>query len=181
MFVLMEGQGLSAQMVGGYHGNADDDDVDMAVYSRKGGGFDDMNTWCSDLGVSMGSFGFKDLDPSKSFKAMMRTPLRFGLPANHSKCIANWEGIDVLIPHPDGHYFRTLNGGSYWVPPVQGGKHMGSKFEDYINPDKSHFLWFQWLVNFHDGLRGVVDVDSNGPVKRSKSACSMFWAPYIML
>ena len=58
VFRLMEGQGLGAQTAGGFHGNNDDNDIDMTIFSRKGveGG-----TLRLVQLTNLGSFGFVEL------------------------------------------------------------------------------------------------------------------------
>lgn len=160
LFILKEGMGLGAQMSGGYHGNWDDDDIDMTVFSRR----PDTTRmkhyeWCSDKGIDLGSFGFHIVDaPNMSSYVLSAQRERFS--GENLCCIGRWESFDVLLPHPNAHYFRELHGGSYWVPPVAGGKEMGKKFEEYMNPDTALFKWFTWLKTFHDGLR-TLDQDGD--------------------
>ena len=167
LFVLMEGQGLSAMMSGAYHGNRDDDDVDMRVFSRKGVTEEAHYKWCETESISLGSFGFFPVEPpTMKFPAYLKArgtesvgTIPWGTIGMRA-CIGRWETFDVLLPHPKSHYFRNLHGGSYWVPPVKGGKEMGQSFPGYMDPSSSLFPYFdRWLVDFHDGLRSGVDLD----------------------
>ena len=170
LFVLMEGQGLSAQMSGGYHGNFDDDDVDMRVFSGLPNTSREKHyTWCSDKNIDLGSFGFHVVNaPNMSSHSSAHKEQFTG---KSLSCIGRWESFDVLLPHPNAHYFRKLHGGSYWVPPVAGGKEMGQRFEEYMKPDQSLFPWFTWLETFHDGLRQI-DQDANEEIS-SRSFLTM--------
>ena len=160
LFVLMEGQGLSAQMSGGYHGNFDDDDVDMRVFSGLPNTSREKHyTWCSDKNIDLGSFGFHVVN-APNMSSYIRSAHKEQFTGKSLSCIGRWESFDVLLPHPNAHYFRKLHGGSYWVPPVAGGKEMGQRFEEYMKPGQSLFPWFTWLETFHDGLRQI-DQDAN--------------------
>jgi hypothetical protein len=163
VFVLMEGQGLAAMMSGSFHGNSDDNDWDMSVKSRKGVTCNEQNDmcnyWCGG-DPNLGSFGFDMLEPTEdniaAFAAMFSQDDR-----PLAACIGSWEGMEVLLPDPKGGYFRGLHGGSYWVPPVQGGKELGKWFHEYMDPSKGLFRHFNWLTTFHDGLKRVVDTDGD--------------------
>ena len=54
------------------------------------------------------------------------------------------------------------------MPPVQGGKEMGRSLKEYMNPNLSLFEWFNWLEEFHDGLKLGVDKDSDGVISASE-------------
>ena len=162
-------------MGGGFHGNTDDGDIDMAMYTRTGVTIDDHYQWCRP-GTNLGSFGFYSYTPSipegspgyhEANKAAFLKQSE-GAGKIISACIGTWEGFEVLLPKPSEGYFRDLHGGSYWVPPVQGGKEMGRYLKEYMDPTKSLFPWFSWLVEFHDGLKRGVDKDSDGAISTSE-------------
>jgi hypothetical protein len=67
------------------------------------------------------------------------------------QCLGEWEKYPVLLPgnRYDLHYF----GGSYWVPPPNGGmKGVGHRFRGFFNPAES--LWAQktWPVKTRNSL-----------------------------
>ena len=176
VFKMMEGQGLGAQMGGGFHGNNDDGDLDLTMYSRKGVDMNAHYDWCKPWGPNLGSYGFYAYSPTlppgapgfqKANKAAFLAQSK-GTGAITEGCIGTWEGIEVLLPDPIW-YFRTLYGGSYWVPPVQGGKDMGSRLWEYMKPSLSLFPYHgDWLVHFHEGLKRGVDMDSDGKISSAE-------------
>jgi hypothetical protein len=195
VFVLMEGQGLAAQMVGGFHGNTDDGDVDMQVFSRTNATMKEHYDWCNG-NTPIGNYGFFPLESDVTKLGSSRlAAFKAQVAANHQEsvnssrvnfnsrycrenrcndrelvflkdlavenyCIGQYEEFEVLLPHPALHYFRELHGGSYWVPPLQGGKSIGRWFVDYMNPKDGLFAYPEWLVEFHDGLN-MIDTDHN--------------------
>ena len=161
VFRLMEGQALGAQMVGGYHGGSDDDDLDMKMFSRKGDDYKTHYTWCG-AKAKLGSFGFYALEPSEDNKAAFLAQSQGRGKIVPDSCIGTWEGIELLLLKPENPYVRQQHGGSYWVPPVQGGKKLGARLRAYMDPADELFPWFaSWLVHFHEGLKNGVDTDSN--------------------
>ena len=161
VFRLMEGQALGAQMVGGYHGGSDDDDLDMKMFSRKGDDYKTHYTWCG-AKAKLGSYGFYALEPSEDNKAAFLAQSQGRGKIVPDSCIGTWEGIELLLLKPENPYVRQQHGGSYWVPPVQGGKKLGARLRAYMDPADELFPWFaSWLVHFHEGLKNGVDTDSN--------------------
>jgi hypothetical protein len=168
-FMLMEGQGLAAMMGGGYHGGSDDDDLDMRVVSRRGEAEQRALEWCGgQTGQPLGFYGFASLAPTSDNRAAFVHDFNQGeynsLFTRTSACIGSWEGIELLLPDPRLNYFRIAHGGSFWVPPVQGGKDLGNRFIEYMNPSAELYSWFDWLRYFHDGLMSVVDADKDGVI-----------------
>ena len=179
IFRLMEGQGLAAQTMGGYHGHDDDNDVDVRVWSRLGIHLvspPSVYDLC-DSGL-IGSFGFYELTPANhsntsrpdsntaTNKALFLDDIRHRRENTYDAgaCIGEWDHIPVLLPSPSDGYFRRLHGGSYWVPPYAGGKEMGSALPEYMDPSAALFGYFFWLVTFHDGLRHGVDTNNDGAI-----------------
>jgi hypothetical protein len=186
VFRLMEGQGLGAQTAGGFHGNSDDDDVDMTIWSRTGVDRIAHYGWCP--GTDLGSFGYVELPPGDNNTALFNADIKSASARAHGhghittidltgardtdisdSCIGEWEGIGVLLPKPEHGYFRNLHGGSYWVPPVQGGKELGWRMRLYMDPSNGLFKYFEkWMMSSLEGLEKGVDTNGDQSISSAE-------------
>ena len=121
LFVVFEGQGLGARMAGGFHGNQDDGDLDVRMVSEL---YDHLAQHCED--ADLGGFGFHKVPVVGGVAGMKAVLAKNGEDwlgqGGHQPCIGEWEGLEVLALPDESSYFRSLHGGSWWVPPVSGGK-----------------------------------------------------------
>ena len=152
----------------------------MTVWSRMGVDRLAHYNWCD--GVSLGSFGFVELRPGRPdatcnkalFAADVKSASARAYGHGHAtsvqltgarvtdisdNCIGEWEGIEVLLPKPEHGYFRKLHGGSYWVPPSKGGKELGWRMRQYMDPAAALFPYFEWMLASLEGLEKNVDMN----------------------
>ena len=153
IFLLFGGTGLSASTMGGFHGNGDDDDVDIKLYSRFNA---DLQAHCDGVGT-LGEYGFAYWAKTENATAVQTREETWQIMANesspeykdhhraisnlnsYSPCVCEWEDLSVLCMEKPS-YWTSEYGGSWWVPlPTTAGfKDTGTgRFEGFFNPDHS--------------------------------------------
>lgn len=178
--------------LGGYHGNSDDDDLDLVAYSRRNDTLKEFYEWCEFEGFpwkkqqDLGNFGFYEqkspelgMTKKEAFRADIARKSKPGkstnsgtssqavVPGTESYCIGRWGPFEVLLPHPSGGDFRKKHGGSYWVPPVSGGKELGMRLKKYMQPGQSLHNKFHWLRVSYQGLV-TIDKDGDGAISSTE-------------
>ena len=176
LFILYEGQGLAAITGGGFHGNDDDDDLDMKMLSRL---YPNVDGHCP--GAAMGNWGFSPAPsvdnigvgvrykPIRLFGAALASPLSTSddsllREVQNTGCICRWEEFEVLCLNPEkSSYMRIRHGGSFWVPPKKGFKETGNMFKIFMQPGTREFPHFGWVKTTVRGLR-LIDANSDGAI-----------------
>lgn len=163
LFVLAEGHGLGAQMTGGYHGNSDDDDIDIRGLFHLDTTQSEPENWCDTYDMELGVYG--KFSVGKQTETFVKNNAR----NLTNYCIGEFESRVVLLTHPKTNYSRELYGGSFWVPPVQGGKDLGRPFLAFFDPKKSRSRrWFSWFEKSHDGIRTLDKSPSDGKISKEE-------------
>ena len=173
-FVLYEGLGLAAITSGGFHGNSDDNDIDIKMASRL---YPSYNDHCHPHpGALFGMYGYKKL-PARGAKGYTEDDVRDAIFDMHKHprtagrneagfvpCLCEFEGLEVFCIHEKSDYMQWLHGGSWWVPPVSGMKDAGVAFKEYMNP--GHFgegveeLWTNF-DKYELSRDGLLTIDAN--------------------
>lgn len=178
LFQMLEGQGLGATAAGGFHGNFDDGDLDIKMISQLQQ-FPTLYAHCP--GFDLGQYGFQAWPHTEGTTAFQRyfsnasdTPWTTAPHKNAEKqawaegemrkwlgngCICQWEEWEVLcVSQPPYNYWRKGHGGSWWVPPMKGGKAVGDDLIHYLNPANSLYGYFGWFAETQGGL-AILDKD----------------------
>ena len=142
-FMLMEGSGLGAVMAGGFHGGRDDPDLDVKMYSRLN---KTLYQHCSPTRSMLGSYGYVTL-PSLSSSAEPNEEMVKKIKADFSDvCICEYEGHEIPCRGPKDTYMQRLMGGSWWVPPVSGGKNTGFEFKEWFQPGSVYYPLNKYII-----------------------------------
>lgn len=216
-FVLLEGLGLGARTVGGFHGNADDADIDVYMLTR----VDSKSLGCCKRGEQtcaeaesnetgirinsrgqaetcrlmrnghlasycqngqrLGNYGTDVASSDRSLAMKPQITSKAGVKLRGQMCRCEFEGMELLCADDGDASRRASFGGSWWVPPIAGGKDTGWQLGQFFDPDKPLWQWRTWALTTMSGSLDIIlarfsHISQLRPTPHALSLCAIIYS-----
>ena len=215
--MLLQGLGLGARTVGGFHGNADDADIDVYMLTR----VDSKSLGCCKRGEQtcaeaesnetgirinsrgqaetcrlmrnghlasycqngqrLGNYGTDVASSDRSLAMKPQITSKAGVKLRGQMCRCEFEGMELLCADDGDASRRASFGGSWWVPPIAGGKDTGWELGQFFDPDKPLWQWRTWALTTMSGSLDIIlarfsHISQLRPTPHALSLCAIIYS-----